>query len=70
MVEAEKPAHSYARRSIVAARPIPRGTMITRDMLTFKRPGTGVSPRDLALVTGRTAKQDISEDAVITWEML
>ncbi len=69
MVEAEKPAHSYARRSIVAARAIPRGTMITRDMLTFKRPGTGVSPKNVVIVTGRTAKQDIAEDMVITWEM-
>ena len=44
--------------------------LITRDMLTFKRPGTGVSPKNVALVTGRTAQRDIAEDTVITWEML
>jgi sialic acid synthase SpsE len=70
VVEAEKPAHSYARRSIVSAVSIPRGTLITRDMLTFKRPGTGIYPKYVDLVAGRTARQDIPEDTVLTWEML
>ncbi len=70
VVAAEKPAHSYARRSIVAAQGIPKGTVITREMLTFKRPGTGIYPKFAEMVVGRTAKQDISEDALLTWEML
>jgi sialic acid synthase SpsE len=70
VVEAEKPAHSYARRSIVSAVTIPRGTLITRDMLTFKRPGTGIYPKYVDLVAGRTARQDIPEDTVLAWEML
>jgi len=70
VVEAEKPAHSYARRSIVSAQSIPKGATIARDMLTFKRPGTGIYPKFADLVVGRTAKQDIAEDTVLTWEML
>jgi len=69
-VEAESAAYRYARRSIVSARDIARGTRISRDMLTFKRPGTGIYPKFVEQVVGRTAREDIAEDTVLTWEML
>jgi len=62
--------YSKARRSVVAARGIPRGTRITRDMLTVKRPGFGVKPKFIDALVGRQAAVDIEEDDVITWEML
>ena len=46
---------NVARRSIVANRGIPKGTVISKDMLTFKRPGTGIPPSQLSAVTGRAA---------------
>jgi N,N'-diacetyllegionaminate synthase len=39
-------------------------------MLTVKRPGYGIKPRDIPLVVGRAAKVDIEFDDVITWEMV
>ena len=66
----EKEAFLYARRSVTSAKPITKGATITRDMLTYKRPGTGISPRFFDLVIGRSAKQDISEDTTLTWEMV
>jgi N-acetylneuraminate synthase len=39
-------------------------------MLTFKRPGTGIYPKFVDKVVGRTASEDIAEDTVLTWEML
>lgn len=59
-----------ARRSVVAAHAIPAGTIITEDMLTVKRPGWGVKPRDLDRLVGRAARVDIDEDDVVTWEMV
>lgn len=59
-----------ARRSIVAAREIPAGTVITEEMLTVKRPGFGIAPKNLLLVVGRVAKVDIPEDEIVTWEMV
>lgn len=53
------------RRSIVAAREIPAGTQITREMLAFKRPGSGLSPADLRWVVGRTARVVIADDSVL-----
>ena len=40
----EMPAREQARRSAVAARDIPAGTIITEDDVTALRPGTGVPP--------------------------
>ncbi len=69
-LEAEKQAIKYARRSLVASCDIKKGTIITEDMLTWKRPGIGVSPKYLDIVVGREARIDIKEDDIITWEML
>jgi N-acetylneuraminate synthase/N,N'-diacetyllegionaminate synthase len=62
--------HQKARRSLIAARAIPRGTRIEADMLTIKRPGFGIKPKYANQVVGRTARVDIEEDAVITWDLL
>ncbi len=66
----EQEMHKKARRSLVAARPILKGTSIARDMIAIKRPGSGIRPKFLDLVVGRVAKVDIEEDTVLTWEML
>ena len=62
--------HEKARRSLIAARRIPKGTQIERDMIVIKRPGYGIRPKLIDLVIGRVAKMDIDEDTVLTWEML
>jgi sialic acid synthase SpsE len=54
------------RVSIVAARPIPRGTAIERDMLTFQAPGAGLPPRFVPLVEGHRVLYDIPEGALVT----
>jgi sialic acid synthase SpsE len=54
----------------VAAVDIPASTTITREMLTTKRPGYGVKPKDIDLLVGRIARVDIEADDVITWEMV
>jgi sialic acid synthase SpsE len=66
----EEEAHRFARRSVTSRVAIPRGTAITRAMLTYKRPGTGIDPRQLDLVVGRVARVDIPEDTTMTWEMV
>ncbi|HSF18660.1 MAG TPA: N-acetylneuraminate synthase family protein [Vicinamibacteria bacterium] len=69
-VEAEAAAYRFARRSIVSVREISAGTEITRDMLTFKRPGTGIYPKFSDVIVGRVAKVTIPEDTVLEWSML
>ena len=69
-IESELPAIIYARRSLVAKCFIPKGAKITPDMITWKRPGTGISPRDLEKVLGMRAVKDIDVDELINWQYL
>jgi sialic acid synthase SpsE len=66
----ERDAFLYARRSVTSKVKIPRGSTITREMLTYKRPGTGISAKYLDMLVGRVARQDIPEDTTITWKMV
>lgn len=66
----EMPNIVVARKSVVAARAIPAGKVVTRDDLTVKRPGHGVAPGDMDKVIGRRAARDLVPDEVITWDML
>jgi sialic acid synthase SpsE len=67
---AEEKAYKFARKSVVSAVPIPKGIVIKETMLTCKRPGTGIYPEHLEELVGKTARADIAEDTVITWEMV
>ena len=46
------------------------GTELTEEMLTYKRPGTGVSPVHWDEVIGRRAARDLERDHVLQWEDL
>ena len=61
----EAPNKAVARKSIVAAKPIPAGEVFTADNLTTTRPGDGISPMRWYEVLGRTAKRDFAEDEQI-----
>lgn len=69
-LEYEEKTRKFARRSIVSRVKIPKGMVITEDMLTFKRPGTGISPSQLNSVVGKSPQIDINADEIITWDML
>ena len=66
----ESSARREARRSIVASKNIKKGESITMENITFKRPGTGISPVDIDQVIGKQATEDILEDTLISYEML
>jgi len=54
-----------ARKSIVAARNIVRGKVLTEENLTVKRPGTGISPMLWDEIIGRTAARNYNTDEAI-----
>jgi sialic acid synthase SpsE len=66
----EESVKRSARRSLVARMDIKSGTTLTEEMISLKRPGTGISPRDLERVIGGKAKTDILAEQIITWEMI
>jgi len=65
----EAPARANARRSLVADKFIPKGKVIEKSDLTFKRPAHGVSPKFIDEVVGKVTNTDISDDDVIKWNM-
>ncbi len=70
VLAAERHTYLYDKRSLVAACDIPKGTKITKAMLTHKRPGTGIRPKYRDTVVGRQARRDITADTTITWKMV
>jgi sialic acid synthase SpsE len=65
----EEPARKNARRSLVAARNIPKGKVIDEQDLTWKRPAHGISAKYYYDLIGKKALVDIQEDTVLKWHM-
>ncbi|MBQ7617757.1 MAG: N-acetylneuraminate synthase family protein [Desulfovibrio sp.] len=63
----EEPARKHARRSLVTAKALPKGTILTADDLTFKRPAHGISPRFIDEVLGLRVRHDLENDHVLKW---
>lgn len=56
---------TIARKSIVAARNIRKGDMLTEENITVKRPGDGISPMEWENLIGTIAMRDFVEDEKI-----
>lgn len=63
--EVEKKTAEVVRKSIVAKCVIKKGEILTKDNLTVKRPGNGISPMRWFEVIGKTATKDYIEDELI-----
>ena len=63
--ERELKSKEWARKSIVAKRDISKGETITKDMLALKRPGNGLSPKEICSVVGRKTKNNIKADTLL-----
>ena len=57
-------------KSVVATADIPAGTVLTREHLAAKKPGTGIPAARLDEVVGRTARVDVAADTVLTEDAL
>ena len=66
----EKDIREWAFRSIVSLCDIPKGEIITQDMIWSKRPGTGIPSHQMNEVIGKRAKKDISANTLLKWEEL
>lgn len=65
----EKACTIKLRKSLVSACHIPKDTIITREMLTVKGPGTGISPLLIDEMVGKVAAQNIPHDIVLMSDM-
>ena len=63
--KSERKNIAIARKSIVAAKEIKKGELLTEENLTVKRPGTGISPMRWEDVIGTKATRDFNEEELI-----
>ena len=70
VLPSEQLARENARRSLVAAKRINEGEVITASSVTAKRPGTGISPFEIDLVLGRKALKTLEVDTLLTNDIL
>jgi len=72
----KKPAKSefsikkIVRKSLIAKTNIDKGAIISRDMITCKRPGTGIPPFMINKVIGKKAKTGIEKDQLLLFKDL
>ncbi len=66
----EKEMKKVARKSIIAKVRIPKETVITGEMLVIKRPGTGIEPKYLKSLIGKTTTSEIKKDDILRWNLL
>lgn len=59
-----------ARKSIVLSKNISKGMVIKKDMLTIKRPGTGIPPNHINEVVGKRVLKDLKSQTMLKWEDL
>jgi N-acetylneuraminate synthase len=59
----EKLNRQVLRKSLVAVRHLPPGTVVTRDMIKAQGPGKGLSPQRIDELLGATLERDVPMDA-------
>jgi N,N'-diacetyllegionaminate synthase len=63
--EAERRNARAVRRSLAAAEDLPAGTVLTREVLTALRPGTGISPARIESVVGRRLRRNVAHSELL-----
>lgn len=61
---------TIVRKSLVAARDLPAGAVLTEADFTAKRPGTGLSPALLPQLIGRTLAAPVSKGVRMEWHFI
>jgi sialic acid synthase SpsE len=65
----EANTRAIARRSLVAARDIPVGTVLMEELIALKRPGVGLPPAMCPHLLGRIVRQTIPAGTLLSLEM-
>lgn len=60
---------AVARKSLVSARGLIRGRILTEEDIAIRRPGTGLAPSMRSKVIGRRLSHDVPPGEILNWEM-
>jgi len=64
------PMRSLFNKSVATVRDLPSGTILAPDMLTEKKPGTGIPAADLPTLIGRVLARNVSSQHLLVVEDL
>ena len=62
----EEPSLNWALKSLVAAKDLPAGKILSTDDIVSKRPGDGLSPSHKTKLLNRQLRHAIKRDHVVT----
>jgi len=63
----EMSVRGLVRRSVTAVRSIPAGSVLVPADVTLMRPGTGIEPKDMQSIFGRSTFRDIAAGQMLSW---
>ncbi len=66
--KSELEVKKIARKSLVAQLDIPKGAVFTTQMISIKRPGTGLGPAYYEKFIGKIAAKNICKNSLLKWE--
>ena len=66
--EKENEIAKVARKSIVTIEELHKNAILNLNNISFKRPGTGISPKYFEALLGKKVKRNIPKDYVLKWE--
>ena len=66
-IKSEHISRKNARRSVVVRKKILEGAIILENDITYKRPGTGISPLFWDEIIGLKVNKDLDEDHILQW---
>lgn len=66
----ELPVRELVRRSVTLVRPLQKDNVVRREDVALLRPGTGIQPRELSAVIGKTLARDINAGTTLQWQDL
>ena len=68
--KSEEEIMKIVRKSLVAKKDIEKGSIIKKEMIDIKRPGSGIKPSEINQVLGKKAKKRILKDEIIQKNMV
>lgn len=64
----EENTKTVARKSLVTAKELKAGTLLSEGDLIIKRPGTGIEPKHYVDVLGKKLLRDLDGDEMLSWD--
>lgn len=68
--KSEEEIMKIVRKSLVAKKDIEKGSIIKKEMIDIKRPGSGIKPSEINQILGKKAKKRILKDEIIQKNMV